>query len=90
MHPDETPRQPQALQPDDFPAPPQSPPQRPPALPAGECGDPIWEYAAYPGETQGAALPAQQRQDDETAPREDRLRAGRVIDLVEPQPRPRR
>ena len=84
MQPDETPRQPEALQPDDFPAP---PPQPRPALAAGECGDPIWEFAAYPGETLDEALPAQQRQDDQAAPREDRLRAGRVIDLVDRQAR---
>jgi hypothetical protein len=87
MQPDETPRQPQALQPDAFPERPPAPPQPRPALAAGECGDPIWEYAAYPGETLDEALPAQQRQNDQAAPREDRLRAGRVIDLVERQAR---
>jgi len=83
MQPDETPRQPQALQPDDD----QAPRRLAEAAFAGECGDPIWDYAAYPAQTQDPALPAQQRHDEETSPPEQRVRAGRVIDLVERQAR---
>ena len=77
MQPDPTPRQPEARQGDDFPRQPSE------AVFAGECGDPIWEYAAYPAQTQDPALPAQQRHDDQTSPREQRVRPGRVIDLID-------
>jgi hypothetical protein len=77
MQPDRTPRQPEARQDDDLPQ------ELLEAVFAGECGDPIWEYAADPAQARVPALPAQPRHDDETGPREPRVRAGRVIDLVD-------
>ena len=81
MHPDGTPRQHEARQPDDFP-----PPLQPGAcgLGAGECGDAIWECSAQPGGLTGAG----ERRDDGAAPQprgrdENVVRGGRFIDLVE-------
>ena len=84
MHPDETPRQPEAGQPDDFPP---SPPQQPPGLSAGECGDAIWEASAYQGgmvdtapNSPGGEGPQRGAQ---AGGHETGIRGGRFIDLVE-------
>jgi hypothetical protein len=77
MQPDQTLRQPEARQDNDLRQ------ELPEAVFAGECGDPIWEYAAHPAQTHDPALPAQQRHDDESSPREQRVRPGRVIDLID-------
>jgi hypothetical protein len=83
MHPDETPRQPEARQPEDFP--PAS--LRPPGMSAGECGDAIWEASAYQG---GMVDASPNPPGGEGAQRgvqpgsnETGIRGGRFIDLVE-------
>lgn len=89
MQPEQTPRQPQAFQPDEtFPAPPTS------AHFAGECGDPIWENEkkAQP-QRQPAAQDATVPTAKETvvppdAGREQAVPSGRIIDLVEKQSPP--
>ena len=71
MQTDQTPGQPQAFQPDDFPQQP-APPRGISGLGAGECGDAIWDCPPAGGEAQG---------------REAAVQAGRIIDLVERQRR---
>jgi hypothetical protein len=51
MQTDQTPGQPQALQPDD--APPRPAPPQLGGLGAGECGDAIWDCPPAGGEAQG-------------------------------------
>jgi hypothetical protein len=63
MQPEQTPRQPEALHPDDFPSQqgeprPQQSQRRPRGLYAGECGDAIWECAAAEGESVEAEEPS--------------------------------
>jgi hypothetical protein len=81
MQPDQTPRQQEARQPDDFPCPPQ-----PHGLGAGECGDAIWEASAQEGGVVDASTP-NGRGAARPRGRETGVRGGRLIDLVE---RPRR
>ena len=79
MHPDETPRQPEARQPEDF-APP-----RPPGLGAGECGDAIWEGSAFEGGMVDAST-SDHREAAQPGGHETGVRGGRFIDLVERRP----
>ena len=79
MQPDQTPRQQEARQPDDFP----SPPQHPPALSAGECGDAIWESSACQGGMVDASAPAVGAAGARPGGSETGVRGGRFIDLVE-------
>ena len=76
MHPEQAPPQSEARQPDDFPP----PPQPPPGLGAGECGDAIWEDAAFEGGTVDASTPAPDGPGG-PADRETGIRGGRFISL---------
>jgi hypothetical protein len=82
MQTDQTPRQPEALHPEDFapaaPRPPQ-PQRRPRGFSAGECGDAIWECPAEEGETFEREEPP--CDEPQPAAPETSVRAGRLIDL---------
>lgn len=80
MHPDETPRQHEARQPDDFEPPPHT---MPPRLGAGECGDAIWECSAQPGGVIDAREPADNAGALQPGGHDEAIRGGRFIDLVE-------
>lgn len=82
MQPDQTPRQPETRQPDDF------PPvmHQPPRLGAGECGDAIWEDSAFQGGTVDASAPVEGA-GAEPGQFETGIRGGRFIDLQQRRPR---
>ena len=83
MHPDETPRQPEARQPED---PPSAPPRQP-GFGAGECGDAIWEVHACEGGTVEESTAARAGDEAQPGGRDPCVRGGRFIDLVERRPR---
>ena len=80
MHPDETPRQHEARQPDVFDSPRDA---MPPRLGAGECGDAIWECSAQPGGVTDAGERAKNPGAVQPGGHEGAIRGGRFIDLVE-------
>ena len=75
MQTDQTPRQPQAFQPDDAAHPPQ--PTQLGGLGAGECGDAIWDCPPAGGEAQGTEATIQPSRIIDLVERQRRGNAGR-------------